>query len=358
MSTPSFVKNVLKSIDNKYASVASAGMFSDISDEFIDSGSYVVNALVSGSIYGGFPANKVSAIAGESSTGKTFFVMTTAHEFQKKHDKGIVFYFDTEGAITTEMLDNKGLDKDRFVMVPVGTLDEFKFQCIKVLDEIEKIPGDERPKVLLILDSLGNLATEKEMGDARAEKSTADMTRGRSIRSIFRTLTLMMSRLNIPMIVTNHTYTTMSLYSEQAMGGTGLRYAASTILFLSKRKERDDNRQVIGNVVHVKTDKSRLTKEAQMVDTVIFFSRGMDRYYGLGELAVEAGVFKKVSTRIELPDGKKVFMKQIIKNPKEFFTQEILDQIDAFCKTKFCYGTDSGFDDMDVGDEELEETTE
>lgn len=151
-------------------------------------------------------------------------------------------------------------------------------------------------------------------------------------------------------------HNTMDQYNPQAMGGTGLRYAASTILFLSKRKERDDNRQVIGNVVHVKTDKSRLTKEAQMVDTVIFFSRGMDRYYGLGELAVEAGVFKKVSTRIELPCGKKVFMKQIIKNPKEFFTQEVLDQIDSFCKTKFCYGTDNGFDDMDV--DELDDTEE
>lgn len=119
---------------------------------------------------------------------------------------------------------------------------------------------------------------------------------------------------------------------------SGLKYAASTILFLSKRKERDAERNVIGNVIHVKAEKSRLTREQMKVDTRLFFDTGLDRYYGLVDLAIGAGIWKKVSTRVETEDGKKVFQSVIERNPEEYFNETVLNAIDEYCKKKFCFG--------------------
>ncbi len=119
---------------------------------------------------------------------------------------------------------------------------------------------------------------------------------------------------------------------------SGLKYAASTILFLSKRKERDAERNVIGNVIHVKAEKSRLTREQMKVDTRLFFDTGLDRYYGLVDLAIGSGIWKKVSTRVETEDGKKVFQSVIERNPEEYFNETVLNAIDEYCKKKFCFG--------------------
>lgn len=352
----SFLKKALKSIKNEYASIVEDGLTTD-NTGFIDSGSYVVNALLSGSIYGGWASNRCSAVAGESSTGKSFLALTTVRTFQEQNPTGEVVYFDSEAAFTKDMFVDRKIDTNRIAMVPVSSIDEFKFQALKILEEYEALDKNDRPPLLLILDSLGNLATNKEVNDASEGKSVVDMTRGRLIRSAFRVLTLKLGKLNVPLIVTNHTYSTMDQYNPQAMGGVGLRYAASTIIMLSKRKERDSDRNVIGNIVHVKTDKSRLTREQLMVDTLIYFDTGMDRYYGLADLAVEFGIFKKVSTRIELPDGSKHFISQINKNPERFFTKEILDEIDSHCKAKFCYGkrSEEDYDLEDSSEEDLDE---
>lgn len=133
-------------------------------------------------------------------------------------------------------------------------------------------------------------------------------------------------------------HNTMDQYNPAAMGGSGLKYAASTILFLSKRKERDAERNVIGNVIHVKAEKSRLTREQMKVDTRLFFDTGLDRYYGLVDLAIGAGIWKKVSTRVETEDGKKVFQSVIERNPEEYFNETVLNAIDEYCKKKFCFG--------------------
>lgn len=148
-------------------------------------------------------------------------------------------------------------------------------------------------------------------------------------------------------------HNTMDQYSPMAMGGDGARYNASVVVFLTKRKERDGDRNVIGNVIHSHTDKSRLTKEQTKVDTRLFFDTGLDRYYGLVDLAVECGAWKKVSTRIETHDGSKYFQSVIEKDPEKFFTKEVLDQIDVYCKKKFCYG--SGEDHVEEPNEEVAE---
>lgn len=147
-------------------------------------------------------------------------------------------------------------------------------------------------------------------------------------------------------------HNTMDQYNPMAMGGDGARYNASVVLFLTKRKERDGDRNVIGNVIHSHADKSRLTREQSKVDTRLFFDTGLDKHYGLVELAVESGVWKKVSTRIETHDGGKFFQSVIERDPEKFFTKDVLDKIDEYCKTKFCYGSHEQHDEIE---EELED---
>jgi len=120
---------------------------------------------------------------------------------------------------------------------------------------------------------------------------------------------------------------------------SGLKYAASSIIYLSKRKEKDGT-EVIGNIIHCKNYKSRLTKENAKIDVKLTYKSGLDRYYGLLDIAEEAGIFKKVSTRFEMPDGTKVFGKSINDDPEKYFTKEILDKIDEAAKRKFSYGSD------------------
>ena len=156
-------------------------------------------------------------------------------------------------------------------------------------------------------------------------KETRDMTSAQSsIKNAFRVLTLKLGRAKVPMVVTNHTYDVVgSMFPTKEMGGgSGLKYVASTIIYLSKKKEKDGT-EVIGNIVHCKNQKSRLTIENKMVDVRLTYEKGLDRYYGLLDLAVQYGIFKQVSTRIELPDGSK-----INNNPEKYFTEDIMKQLD------------------------------
>jgi hypothetical protein len=141
------------------------------------------------------------------------------------------------------------------------------------------------------------------------------------------------------MIVTNHTYDVVgSMFPTKEMGGgSGLKYAASSIVYLSKKKEKDGT-AVVGNIIHCKNAKSRLTIEHKMVDVRLMYERGLDRYYGLLELAIKYDIFKSVSTRIELPDGTKTFGKTINNNPEKYFTEDIMQQLDVAAGKEFKYG--------------------
>ena len=179
------------------------------------------------------------------------------------------------------------------------------------------------------------------MEDTAAGKETRDMTRSQIVKSTFRVLTLKLGKAGVPMIMTNHTYDVIgSMFPQKEMGGgSGLKYAASSIVYLSKRKEKDGT-EVVGNIIHCKNYKSRLTKENAMIDVRLTYKKGLDKHYGLLELGEAAGVFKKVSTRYEMPDGSKVFGKNINENPDKYFTKENLDTIDEYAKRKFTYGSD------------------
>ncbi len=334
-----FLKDIAKQAGNEYASLVADGVEAGDVDSYIDSGSYIFNALLSGSINGGLPSNKITAIAGESATGKTFFVMGMVKNFLDSNPDAGVIYFESESAITKQMVIDRGIDPQRMVMFPVTTVQEFRTQAIKVLDKyLEQNEADRKP-IMLCLDSMGMLSTTKEIDDTADGKETRDMTRAQVLKAAFRVLTLKLGRAKVPMVVTNHTYDVVgSMFPTKEMGGgSGLKYAASTIIYLSKKKEKDGT-EVIGNIVHCKNQKSRLTIENKMVDVRLTYEKGLDRYYGLLDLAVQYGIFKQVSTRIELPDGSKQYAKTINNNPEKYFTEDIMKQLDECAMKEFKYG--------------------
>ena len=333
-----FLKDIIKTTGNEYAALVADGIEGADVGSFIDTGSYIFNGLLSGSIYGGLPSNKITAIAGESATGKTFFVMGMVKSFLDANPEAGVLYFESESAITKQMVIDRGIDPQRMVIIPVITVQEFRTQAIKILDSyLAKNEADRKP-IMLCLDSLGMLSTTKEVEDTSDGKETRDMTRAQVLKAAFRVLTLKLGRAKVPMVVTNHTYDSMGLFATKEMGGgSGLKYAASSIVFLSKKKEKDGT-EVVGNIIHCKNHKSRLTIENKMVDVRLSYDKGLDRYYGLLELAIKHGIFKQVSTRIQLPDGKTQFGKTIINNPEEYFTEEVMKQIDDAAAKEFRYG--------------------
>jgi RecA/RadA recombinase len=334
-----FFKQIIKETGNEYASIVSEGVEAGDVSNFIDTGSYIFNSLLSGTINGGLPANKITALAGESATGKTFFVLGVVDNFLKKNPDAGVIYFESESALTKDMIEERGIDSSRMIIMPVTTVQEFRHQAIRVLDKyIEQDKADRKP-MLLVLDSLGMLSTTKEMEDTEAGKETRDMTRSQIVKAAFRVLTLKLGKAQVPLIITNHTYDVIgSMFPTKEMGGgSGLKYAASSIVYLSKRKEKDGT-EIIGNIIHCKNHKSRLTKENKMVDVRLTYDKGLDKHYGLLELALKYGIFKQVSTRIELPDGSKTFGKTINNDPEKYYTPEILKQLDEAASKEFKYG--------------------
>ena len=336
-----FLKDIIKETGNEYATLASDGVTGGDVESFIDTGSYAFNALLSGSIYGGLPGNRITAIAGEAATGKTFFALGVCKSFLDKDKDAGVIYFESENAVSKDMLEQRGIDVKRVVVVPVATVQEFRTQSIKIIDKYLEQESDKRKPILFVLDSLGMLSTTKEMEDTAEGKETRDMTRSQIVKSAFRVLTLKLGQANVPMIMTNHTYDVIgSMFPQKEMGGgSGLKYAASSIVYLGKRKEKD-GAEVVGNIIHCKNYKSRITKENAQVDVRLTYKKGLDKYYGLIDLAEESGLFKKVSTRYELPDGSKQYAKTINNEPEKYFKKEILEKIDEYTKRKFTYGTE------------------
>ena len=336
-----FLKDIIKDTGNEYATLAKDGVAGGDVDSFIDTGSYSFNALLSGSIYGGLPNNRITAIAGEAATGKTFFALGVVKSFLDKDPNAGVIYFESENAISKDMIESRGVDSSRIVVMPVATVQEFRAQSIKVIEKYIAQPEASRKPMLFVLDSLGMLSTTKEMEDTAAGKETRDMTRSQIVKSTFRVLTLKLGQAGVPMIMTNHTYDVIgSMFPQKEMGGgSGLKYAASSIIYLGKRKEKDGT-EVVGNIIHCKNFKSRITKENAQIDVRLSYKQGLDRHYGLLELGEECGVFKKVSTRYEMPDGTKVFGKSINTEPEKYFTDEVLGKIDEYTRKKFTYGQD------------------
>jgi len=334
-----FLDSVIKDSGNEFAGFVSDGVAAGDITSYVDTGSYIFNALVSGSLFGGLPSNKVTALAGESSTGKTFFALSVVRNFLAANPTGGVIYFESESAISRDMIESRGIDSKRMVIMPVGTIEEFRTQACRILDKYMKEPKDERVPMLFVLDSLGMLSTSKEMEDVANDKQVRDMTKSQLIKGAFRVLTLKLGQANVPMIVTNHTYDVIGSYvpTKEMGGGTGLKYAASTIIYLGKKKEKDGT-EVVGNIIKCEAKKSRLTKEGSKVETRLYFDeRGLDRYYGLLELGEEHGVFTRKGNRIVVGESS-VYPSVILADPEKYFTEEVMAKLEEAAQAEFSYG--------------------
>ena len=332
-----FFRNLVDNMKDEDTSIMGDGKGAAEFGGTIDSGSYMLNAVLSGSIFGGIPNNKITAFAGESATGKTFFVLGVAKQFLLDNPDGGIVYYDTEAAVTKQMMEERGVDTTRVIISQPDTIQKFRTHAMKTIDMYEKSP--DRPPMMFILDSLGLLSTEKEVADTTEGKDVRDMTKSQLIKGAFRVLTLKLAKIGVPMIVTNHVYEVIGSYMpmKEMGGGSGLKYAASTIAYLSKKKVRDGT-EITGIIIKAKMFKSRLAKENAQAEVLLSYTGGLDRYYGLLEFGEKHGIFKKSGNRYEMGESK-LYGKQILKEPEKYFTEDVLKQIDEACKTEFTYGT-------------------
>ena len=349
-----FFANLVEQLKDEDTTILADGYASAEYSGCIDTGSYALNALLSGSIYGGVPNNKVTAFAGESATGKTFFVLGVVKRFLDDNPDGGVIYFDTEAAVTKGMMDSRGIDTKRVVVSEPDTIQKFRHTALQIIEKYSTQPEGKRKPMMMVLDSLGQLSSTKEMEDTSEGKETRDMTKSQILKATFRVLNLKLAKIGVPLLVTNHVYDVVGAYipTKEMSGGSGLKYTASTIVMLSKKKDKDGT-EVIGNIIRAKLVKSRLTKENSQTEVRLSYKSCLDRYYGLLDIAEKYDIIKKVSTRYELPDGSKVFGKNINEEPEKYFTQEVLNQIDEACKKEFLYGQDGvgGTVEEEVADE-------
>jgi RecA/RadA recombinase len=211
-----FLKDLIKEVGGDYIKLAK-----DIVEEetFVDTGSYLFNAVTSGSIFGGVSGNKITAIAGETSVGKTFFALAVVKNFLDSNPDAMCLYFDTESAVSRKLLEERGVDTSRTVVINVVTVEEFRNKALKAVELYMKKPEAERSPCLFVLDSLGMLSTTKEIEDTLNDKQVRDMTKAQLIKGAFRVLTLKLGLANIPMIVTNHLYSVIGC----ALKGTNIR---------------------------------------------------------------------------------------------------------------------------------------
>lgn len=338
----SFFKDLIKGLPAS-SSIASAGTSSSEFEGYINTGSYTLNAALSGSIFGGMPNNKITAFCGDPATGKTFFALGIMKQWQIDNPKGSVIYFDTESATTNKMMESQGVDLDRTVKVEPETIEQFRQTALQMLDRYAEAPEKGRPPMLMVLDSLGNMSSSKEMADIRDSKDTRDMTKAGLLKGTFRVLRLQLAKHNVAMIVNNHVYANVgNPYGPPKIisGGSGLIYVSDSIALLSKSKDKDKDKNIIGSIVKVKMYKSRLSKENCEAEVRIAYAGGLDRYHGLLDLSVEAGLVEHSAGKYLFPGWKdQVKAAKINENPGLYFTDEFLKKLDdEYIKPTFSYG--------------------
>jgi len=338
-----FVKDLVEEMKDDFTTIAADEKGSAEFSGFIDTGCYMLNAILSGSLYGGVPNNKIVALAGASATGKTFFALSVIKNFLDTNPENLVVFYDTEAAVTRSMMDARGIDANRVIICEVATLQQFRTHVIKILRAYEA--KEDRPQMLIVLDSLGMLSTSKEMEDSEAGKDTRDMTRAQLVRATFRVLTLHLAKVQVPLILTNHIYDVVGAYvpTKEMGGGAGLKYAASTILFLTKKQDKavtrtKDTNEILGNIIAVKTQKSRISRENAETQLLLTYEHGLDKYFGLLSLGEKYGIIKKVSTQYQLSDGRKVYGKYINEHPEEVYTEEVMEQLEEAAQKEYLYG--------------------
>jgi len=337
---------------NPLGSVMETSNFSEVT-EWIDTGNYHLNACISGSLFGGWPNNRSCSIAGPSGTGKTYLILNSV---KRAIDMGYyVIFYDSEAAVDKDLMKKFGIDTSRVNYQPLNTVQEFRTSVTNVTKKMQdaKRDGAELPKIMVILDSAGNLATQKEIDDAMSGSEKSDMTRSKVLKSIFRIIMTPLADLKIPFLFTNHTYMTQDFISRQvAGGGTGPEYAASVVLMLNKAQLKDGENKV-GIVVTAKPDKNRFAKPMP-IKFHLHFGQGMNRFVGLENYVswetcgIDRGTVDKKTGEKTVDKKSKYWICEHLDHQvsnKEFFTEKVftdavLKKIDEQIKPIFNYNSE------------------
>lgn len=304
----------------------STGVLSDDDNayitDYIPTGNYALNAIISGSIYKGIPCGRITQLSGDSGTGKTFIALNACREAQKKGY--FVIYFDTEGATDREQIERMGVDPSRMKLIDSNNITMINQILMNILDKCER--GNSEEKFIFVIDSVGGLVTSATEEKVSAGSTTRDMTKQQDIKKLFVTISSRLKRVNFPMIITNHVYATMNPYGEakKTSGGTGTEFMPSITLRLSKAQLKEDgkDKEKTGIVVTCVLEKARYTKASMKIKFHISFRRGMNKYVflenfvdydicGIGQGSMKEGT--------EMVEGKGGKMKAV---PNGIFTYE------------------------------------
>lgn len=243
----------------------------------------IINVALSGSFDGGLSPG-LTMWAGPSKHFKTAFSLLMAKSYLDKYEDSALLFYDSEFGTPQSYFDSFGINPDRVLHTPLTDIEQLKTDVMKQLSEVDR--GEH---LIIVIDSIGNLASKKEVEDALDGKSVADMTRAKQIKSLFRMITPHLSLKDIPMIVVNHTYKTMELYSKDVVGGgTGSYYSADNIFILGRQQEKEGT-EVVGYNFIINVEKSRYVKEKSKIPVSVSFNGGINEWSGLLDIALESG---------------------------------------------------------------------
>lgn len=248
-----------------------------------------INIALSGSLDGGLQSG-LTVVAGPSKHFKSSICLVMAAAYQKKYADGVILFYDSEFGSPQSYFEAFGVDTNRVIHTPITDIEQLKFDIMSQLQELKK--GDH---VMILIDSIGNLASKKEVEDALNEKAVADMSRAKQLKSLFRMVTPHLTMKDLPMVAINHTYQTLEIYSKaQISGGTGILYSANDAWIISRSQEKDGT-ELAGYTFTINIEKSRRVKEKSKIPLTVMFDGGITRYSGLLDLALEAGIVIKPS---------------------------------------------------------------
>ena len=249
----------------------------------------MMNVALSGSLEGGLTPG-LTVFAGPSKHFKTAFSLLLAKSYLDKYEDSVVLFYDSEFGSPQSYFDSFGIDTSRILHTPITDIEQLKFDVMSQINNIER--GDH---VMIVVDSVGNLASKKEVDDALEGKSVADMTRAKQMKSLFRMITPHLTIKDIPMVVVNHTYSEIGLYPKQIVsGGTGIYYSADNIFIIGRQQEKDGT-EVIGYNFIINVEKSRFVREKSKIPVEVSFDGGISRWSGLLDVALDGGFVVKPS---------------------------------------------------------------
>lgn len=355
-------KETLKVFDkleklNPEAKFLSESALSTVND-WVDTGCMVLNSIISGSLYGGVPVGRITGFAGPSAAGKTYIINKILANGQKKGMIPVIF--DTEAAIDASSTTGVGLNPDSVKYVPVQTVEECRNQISAFLDSV--IEAKMQGKFIMSIDSLGNLASQKELEDAEKGKTAMDMgTRAKGLKSMMRLLTFKAAQAGVTILFSNHTYDDPAamfptLVKNQS-GGKGPVYLASVLVQLAKRDEKHDKNndddeilpeanKVSGTTLRALTTKNRFVPPFLEGEIYLNFKKGLDKYSGLKEMAVNHGVIEQTGSTFLLPSGKDGIPGQKLgyyknwKSDEKLWEEIILPKLEAVLQEQYSYSAD------------------